>query len=251
MNYNTDNDQIIEESSGNLVDNLMPTECQEYWINITPEFIKSIYFISQFAAKVMISENTISSSNLTIQIQNLSNCNVGVSVKDLIEVIKNYNDVVKFCIKDSKLIFRYTRAISDTFDESTKRKDQVDDESKQAEITKYLDLFNLDFKFNISQPLLVLRIIKDFDVLSNDETTLTYEGNTIRIETFGYVKTRNIIQIEKVEGDLIGFEIKIRGEGIRIIADIEGEKLLSYHKDYLVVYGIENNITTACIIRSL
>lgn len=265
----------------NIHDNKNSSEENNFFINISPELIKSLNFIIKFANKITVNENSISSSNLTIQIQNLSNCNIGIKTKDFIDMIKNIqhetysdsnNNTVRFTIinnndhvknikslendKNEKhnknnnlLVYKYkSKSLSEIHE--TKNELFFNQKVNLVVITKYIELFDLNYKLIVNQPKLVLRI-KEFKVISSDETFIKYENNKLLLETFKHIKTRNILKVEKIEGFENNFSVKVRGDEIKIIQELEGERLLCYHDDCLVFYGIEDKVTTAGVIKLL
>lgn len=181
---------------------------------------------------MQVNPQGISSPNISIHFSNLSDSTFGIGVKDLLDMVKNTS---VFQIDNGILSYEY--------------------ESKAARVMRRVELLDIDHNSDTETPLLTLKLGDPasgcgFRTLSDDDTTVTYRNGRLVLETFGHIRTRMVVSVDKVDG-IDFFRVRVKGKDLRIVCEMEGERVLCYHESCLVVYGFEKDTTTAAIIGML
>lgn len=205
-------------------------------ISDSPTVVRKVLFLQKHASRVLVSPQGISSPNITIQFGSsvrISDSTFGIGTRDLLDMIRHTST---FQIDGGTLVYDYESTIGD----------------RTARISRHIELFDMSHGFDVEAPLQTLKL-KDLasgrglNILSNDDTTVTYRNGKLVLETFGYVSTRMVVDADKVDG-VDYFKVKVRGKDLRVASEAEGERVLCYHENCLVMYGFEREVTTAIAI---
>lgn len=200
-------------------------------IQASPNLIKKLLFIQKHCNKVVVSPNGISSRYINVQLACLSDCSFGIETKELVEMLKYTND---FNLIDKKYIeYNYTCFLDD----------------QEAYISKNIPLFDLSYTFNFQSPICTLKL-PFFKSISSDETEIEFLNGKLILETRGYIKTRIVFDAQRVEGTEY-FRAKAKGTDLKIIEEIEGERVLCYFENSLVIFGFDQDLNTAIVIKCL
>ena len=200
-------------------------------ISATPNLIKKLLFIQKHSNKVLISPNGISTRYITVQSVGFSDCTFGIETKELIEMLKHTEEFE--IIENNKLEYRYKIHVG----------------IHEGEVCKNIPLFELSYLFNFNTSICTLKL-PHFKSITNDETNIEFINGMLICESKGYVQTRIIFDVQRVEGSMY-FNIKTRGCDLKIIEDIEGDRVLCYFENSLVVFGFEEGINTAAVIKCI
>jgi len=229
----------------------------------SPILIKKLLFMQKYADKVLVAPKTISSSQILICFPELSDTTFGIKVKDLLELAKHSSE---FEIKNKRLSYSYKIGGITIFNDNEAGstadgqitnnaaiKGSIEDNENSnngiCKIIKYADLFDLKYNFNFVNPAVTLKLL-DFNVISANDTDLVFKENKIILQTSGHISTRLVFDVAKIDG-IDYFKVKVRGNELKIICELEGDKALCYHGNFLVAYGFENDVTTFLILKIL
>lgn len=228
----------------------------------SPILIKKLLFMQKYADKVLVAPKTISSSQILICFLELCDSTFGIKVKDLLELAKHSSE---FEINNKRLSYSYKIggitvfndnetgiSTADRITNNAVIKGSIENENLNngiCKIIKYADLFDLKYNFNFANPVVTLKLL-DFNVISANDTDLVFKENKIILQTCGHISTRLVFDVAKIDG-IDYFKVKIRGNELKIVCELEGDKALCYHGNFLVAYGFENDVTTSLILKIL
>lgn len=220
-------------------------------LSFPPAILKKLYFLEKYSNKVLVDENSISTSSVSIQCSYpLSDTKFGIKTKDLIDMVKNTSE---FELKDQKIYYKYTISNLDVFKNEIKdfsyfesQKIESSQDNK-AIIKKYSDLYDLKYQFDFENPILTIKLPK-FNILSTDDTDIVYKDNKLILSTNNFVKTRLVFDVEKIDGT-DNFCARMRGHDIKMASSFEENSILCYHTTHIVFYFFEDTITTAMVLK--
>lgn len=197
----------------------------------SPKFIQKIAFLQKHSKIVSITKSTVSSNTFSIHLNDLTDCEpFSIETKDLLDLLKINQP---FEIEGEYLKYSYETPVGD----------------KIAKISKKVGISNVKYEFEFENPLLTAKINK-FKVLSTDKTHLIFEKNRLILETKGYIRTRSIIEVQRIDG-VEKFEIIVSGKDLKIVEELGEDIVMCYYKDCIVIFKFEDEISLSMIIRNV
>lgn len=177
-----------------------------------------------------MTRSSISSPSISVNLQNLCDSEFGIESRDLVDLMKNNTE---FKVEDNVLKYSFENVVGD----------------KVARICKKAGLLSLDYRFEFGNPMLTAKV-PVFRCLSTDNTFVTFSKNKLLLQTGGYVKTRNVLDAQKVDGSDY-FEISLVGKDLKIVEELGTDLVLCCYQNCIVVFSFENDISTAVVVRSV
>lgn len=200
-------------------------------INITPGLVKKLLFIQKHSNKVFISPNGISSRHITIQSQEFCDCSFGIETKEIVEMLKQTEEFE--IIENNELEYKYKIFVGD----------------QEGEVCKNIPIFPLSYTFNFQTAICTVKL-PHFKSITADDTTVELLNSKLILESRGYIKTRIVFDVQRVDGSEF-FRVKVRGLDLKIIEELEGERVLCYFENNLVAFGFEQHVSTAIVIKCI
>lgn len=172
----------------------------------------------------------LATANIQIKLPEFCEFSVGVSTADFIELIKHAQEIR---LEGDKLHYSYASQVSLT----------------NVRTTREIPLFSLDYGIDIAGPLLSVRM-GDIAVLTEDNIRLSVGDGWLALESDGHVKTRSYASVEQLDGEG-SYACTVRAKDMRIIEEIEGDRVMCFFESCVIVYGFEDEATTAMLVRVL
>ena len=196
-------------------------------INNPPNFLKKLLFLQRHSSKVLVLPGGICSKSISIELPNLCDCTFGVDSKELLELVKHN---VEFQLESCYLVYSFVQNIG----------------LQDAVVAKRIPLETLDFPFCFEKPVCTIKL-PVFRPISSEETRITFIQGKLILETNEYIKTRLVFDVRRLEG-LDCFTAKVKGKDLRIIEEIEGDRVLCFFENNVVVFGFEKDSTTGVVV---
>lgn len=200
-------------------------------IQANPIFLKRLLFLQRHSSKVLVTQNGVSSRHITIQSPGFSDCSFGIETKELVEMLKHTDT---FELNEQSFVkYSYSSNIGE----------------QDATVCRTLPVFNLKNSFDFKESICTIKL-PIFKCISGDELLVSFLEGKLVLESNGYVKTRMVFDVNRVEGAEL-FSAKVKGIDLKIIEEIEGDRVLCYYENSLVVFGFDNDLSMAVVIRCI
>lgn len=210
----------------------------------TPAVARKLLFLQKYANKVLVTPQGIFSPTISIHFGttsssanpiSISDATFGTRVRDLLDMVKHTST---FQINRGTLAYEYESG-------------ECRADGRAARISRRVELFDVDHYTGVEAPLLTLKLrVSGSIILSGDDTVVTYKRGKLVLETFGHIRTRMVVAADRVDG-VDTLSVRVRGRDLRVVDDVEGEKVLCYHRNCLVIYGFDSGATTAAVIAQI
>lgn len=195
----------------------------------TPKLIQKLKFIQKYSRIVHISYDTLTTERIQIKIPRFCDFECGMYVSDFIELAQHSADVM--------------------FDEKTlKYSYEVCCEPKTV-VYKECKLITANYSFPDVEAQLSIRIDL-LPILSEDNTRMCCDEKQLILESKGYMPSRAVVDFTRVEGAGT-VSCFVRPKSLKMINEIDGEKVLCFCSNFIVGYGIEPDTTTAILINHI
>lgn len=200
-------------------------------IQVSGNLLKRLTFISKHASKVLVAPNGVSSRHITVQSVGISDCTFGIESKELVEMLKHTQEFE--LVPGIEIKYSYSCNMGEY----------------DAIVTRNIPVFDLQFTFDFQTPICTIKL-PIFKSISNDETEVVFSNGKLVLETKSYIKTRLVFASSRVEG-IESFCTKVRGNDLKIIEEIEGDRVLCYFEHSLVIFGFDKDISIAVVIKCI
>ncbi|ELA41725.1 uncharacterized protein VICG_01229 [Vittaforma corneae ATCC 50505] len=199
-------------------------------IQNSPYLLQKVLFIQKYSQKAHVTHSSISSSSISVCLPNLCDTEFGIESKDLSDLMRS---TTEFVIEDGVLKYSFESTVGD----------------KMAKICKKIELISLNYTFEFENPILTAKV-PIFKCISIDNTFIIFSKNKLLLQTSGYVKTRNVLDAQRVDG-VDCFEICVSGKDLKIVEELGTDLVLCCYQNCIVVFSFENDISTAVVVRNV
>lgn len=204
-------------------------------IKATPELSKKLVFIEKYSKAVQVCPDSLLTENIQIKLPQFCEVSFGISADELIELLRHSNS---FKLTDSEISYQYRLTAQMT----------------EATISRTVQLKQLDYTLTLPSILGSVRIVSSrVSLLTRDEllVSLYAEDSLLVLESFGFIRTRAEHPIEFLDSPF-DYSCTIKASSIRMLQELEGDTVISFFRDLLIVYVFEpGEIVTAISIRPL
>lgn len=199
-------------------------------IRPTPLLMKKLAFLCKHGDKIQITPTTLAISNIHIQIPRFCEFSIGLYMADFIDMVKNTDSID---ILDNTVTYSYSSKISFT----------------QVNVEKTAPLLDLNYNVDIPSPSVSIKV-GHLPMVTKDDCHVTFRGDFLTVESYGLIKTKVCVPAEKLEGG-DAFKCRVRSKDLRIIESMDGEHIVNFFDDCIVIYGLESETATAAIVNVL
>lgn len=201
-----------------------------HYIKSSPLIMKKLSFLSKYSDRVQITPTTLATPTIHIQVPQFCDFSAGLYIADLVAMARNTESVD---ITEGTISYTYASEISLTV----------------VDIEKTVPTLSLNYSIDIPSPTTSARI-GGLPIITKDECQVTLRDGRLIVESRGLVKTRVCVPAERLEGSDAA-SCRVRSRDLRIVECIEGEHVINFFDDCIVVYGLEDEVATAAIVRVL
>lgn len=198
-----------------------------HFIRSTPSLLKKLSFLLKHADIIYVTPKTISSKSIQIELNEFCNFTIAIKTIDFIDIVKYTSEVY---INGNTLHYTYESNISST----------------SVKVDREVKLLDESFEFNFPDPVISITLT-GLNILTKDDITMQVHENVMVLESNGFIKTKCISAIEKIQG-LGSFKCCVRGRSLKILSELEGRIAMSFFEDFLIIHEFDEETTTSVII---
>lgn len=207
--------------------NAHASACMHY-ISATPALLRKLAFLSKHSNMIRIAPTMLSTLNAQIEVPRFCDFTAGIQSSELLELARHGSSVA---IENGVLRYNYSLRAGPL----------------SVTTTREIKIHDVNYGIDIPTPRMSVKI-KDLPILTKDNITLSVSNGVLVLQSSGFIKTRICLAVEKVDGEDC-FSCNVRARDLKIVNEIEGERLLSFFDECIVAHGLESDATTAVLIR--
>ncbi|KAI4290830.1 hypothetical protein PAPHI01_0104 [Pancytospora philotis] len=196
----------------------------------TPLLLRKLLFIHKHAEKVHVAPCALTTAAMQISLPQFCDFTAGIAVADFIEIARHAAAVT---LESGKLTYTYSTEI----------------EGVCASITRTVDTFSLNYNIVLDDPSACVKF-RPFPILSKDPLSIECRGSTCVVTSSGFIKTKHTVPVEVLEASG-PVACRVRARDMRVVEDLEGECIMNFHTNAIVVYSLEKDSETAIFIELL
>ncbi|ADM11941.1 uncharacterized protein Eint_080040 [Encephalitozoon intestinalis ATCC 50506] len=202
-------------------------------IDLSPLLHNILVFVRKFASKITVTNTSICSRSIFVEMPKFCDCSFTVRVKDFIAMLKQTQE---FTVEEKELRYSYEASM----------------EGSLVNVERRIKRYEEEYQIAGGVPLLSIAI-NGLKVLSSEEIEIKAgkDGNFV-MESFGVVRTRSKYSGLRVpESTVDSVTVKVRGRDLRILEELKGDVIFSFLDSHILAYSLGDNFTIVIQISIL
>lgn len=202
-------------------------------IQLSPLLHRALNFIGKFASRLTVSNSSICSEHIQIEVPDFCDCGFTIKTRDLVTMLKYTNE---FSIKGKELQYSY----------------EVCAGGSLINFEKVVNAYEETYKISSGIPLLNI-VVNGFRVLSSDDHEIKADkkGN-FTIQSFGVIETRTeYTGLRVIENIAESVNVKVRARDLYVLEKLDGDIIFSFLDSHILVYSLADDITIVVQIKIL